>query len=208
MSGESQTVGKPSPFDKVIVSDPNSVYGRIITRLRGYYPTKPEVDAFESAVRTIVYSTVGTMTVAGFIADRYARSRRWTRIQGVVTAAGGSMIGFWAGASVSSSYAAKKVLAMDDSFIARVVREESARGKNGLAIVLGEEGSGGAASGQGQVRKAPLSPSFGQNGDAVKAFEDYEKELDGDIVERVSVTRDHGGIKQRKYNQYGDVIEE
>ncbi|KAI9338836.1 hypothetical protein BDR26DRAFT_862858 [Obelidium mucronatum] len=218
------TENKPSPFDSIKVPDPNSVFGRIVSRLRGYHPTQTELESFQGAVRTIVYSTVGAMTIAGYAANRYASSRRWTPFQRLITSASGSMVGFWAGSAISSTMVSKTVLSMEDSYIAKVVKEEVAISK-GLIVRDSSNSAANAEQAVGElVWKATNSTSterealpksispvarVGAVADGVKQFEEYEKEL-WDLSPQTAATKPApSGLSgnQRKYNQYGDVIE-
>ncbi|KAJ3023055.1 UNVERIFIED_CONTAM: hypothetical protein HDU68_008818 [Siphonaria sp. JEL0065] len=132
--------------------------------------------------------------------------------------AGGSMVGFWLGSAVSSSVVAKDILAMDGSYIARVVKEEVARSK-GLSVpeVVGDGGNVDVvwtAANAGSTPPKSVEPvkRVGAVVDGVKQFEEFEKEfqwgLGGEEVPARQVVPVKGVSGQRRYNQYGDVLEE
>ncbi|KAJ3132368.1 hypothetical protein HK100_005411 [Physocladia obscura] len=122
------------PFDKIQVRDETSQVGRILVRLRGYTPSIEERALLEDATRSMTWMIALGMTVGGMGGSAAARVLL-TRSSGlnapfglarVVGGATGALAGCGVGATVAALGAARKLKALPDSFIARVVREEAA----------------------------------------------------------------------------------
>ncbi|KAI8608804.1 hypothetical protein BC830DRAFT_1153723 [Chytriomyces sp. MP71] len=209
--GATANDARPSPFDSIKITDPSSTFGRIVTRLRGYHPTQQETDAFRGAARNVVYTTLGVMGVCGFAGSRFAAYKKWTPFQRFVMATGGSMIGFWIGSSISTTQAAKTVLNMQGSYIAKVVREEAFR-EEGIPVSPSEFRVDDGRS----TPSPPIQPSLStrpewakkaaqatqEKSGSIKEYEDFEDELWKEPAPEKAASG-----KPRRYNQYGDVEE-
>ncbi|KAJ3240880.1 hypothetical protein HDU78_002082 [Chytriomyces hyalinus] len=205
-----------NPFDNIQVKDANSLFGRIVTRLKGYTPTHNEVDSFKRAARTVVYGTVGSVLVGGYAGFRYARFKKWTSFQRFITISAGSSIGLWVGSSISTSMAAKSVLELQDSHIAKVLREEALREK-GLVVeevidltVKPDEGFHPDINDNHKDAIEPIArPGWAKASAAprqvISMGDEFEDELWKDLPG--SPKTDSASLHQRRYNQFGEVVE-
>ncbi|KAJ3238583.1 hypothetical protein HDU81_007503 [Chytriomyces hyalinus] len=205
-----------NPFDNIQVKDANSLFGRIVTRLRGYTPTHNEMDSFKRAARTVVYGTVGSVLVGGYAGFRYARFKKWTSFQRFITISAGSTIGLWAGSAVSTSMAAKSVLELQDSHIAKVLREEALREK-GLVVeevidptVKPDEGFHPDVKENHEDVAGPVArPGWAKTSatprEVVSMGDEFEDELWKDLP--VPPKPASASSYQRRYNQFGEVVE-
>ncbi|KAI8834238.1 hypothetical protein BJ741DRAFT_610388 [Chytriomyces cf. hyalinus JEL632] len=205
-----------NPFDSIPVKDANSLFGRIVTRLKGYTPTHNEVESFKRAARTVVYGTVGSVLVGGYAGFKYARFKKWASFQRFITISAGSSIGLWVGSSISTSMAAKSVLELQDSHIAKVLREEALREK-GLVVeevidltVKPDEGFHPDVNDNHNDAIEPVAgPGWAKASAAprqvVSMGDEFEDELWKDLPG--SPKPDSASLHRRRYNQFGEVVE-
>ncbi|KAJ3201199.1 hypothetical protein HDU82_008289 [Entophlyctis luteolus] len=172
--------------------------GRIIERLKGYEPTVRERTLFKQALRAFAYPIILCSTIGGYAGLRFARAKKWTASQyRVATAFSGGLLGSWVGAAAGGRWAASIVRNNEESHIAKVIREEVAR-ERGEIIDAPED------------RKEAPSLHPLKNASTVDSSRnplplEHENLFDdGDEVWKLPAKEKP---QQRRYNQYGDIVE-
>ncbi|KAJ3066877.1 hypothetical protein HDU98_009864 [Podochytrium sp. JEL0797] len=214
---------KPSPFDKIVITDQNSTLARIINRLKGYRPTPFEERAMLDAVSNVVYSTILCMGAGGYMGLRMARTRSFTPIPRFTTIASGSLVGMWIGSTTSSMLVMSRFRNLDGSYVSTVLREEMERDKMGAYPTGGPtprpdlpppDASGSVSTGVKQPPAAVAASGVGQrvgvDSRGVREFERFEKEwnFEGDNVLDVGNPKVDTTGKHTHYNQYGDLVDD
>jgi hypothetical protein len=125
MNNSNNTPLKQSPFDLVKVQDPNNIYGRIVIRLRGYYPTHQETEAMMQGVRTMCGYLLAGASLGALSGTLVARRMKKSSfgVQAMV-GVGCGLTGSYLGTVEGARQAARTVLNLPGSTIATVIREE------------------------------------------------------------------------------------